>query len=135
MEGTISHSSMASFTTEPDNPTIKLIEQYMTAKGKKPEERVWTCPLSWAMCHTILDCVEKGVARVGWKNMDGGVIKEEMLKLKDYDAWKICKYTFTEDIRSPRATRISVVRNGKIEYLTGEWVQTPDLRPYELRGK
>jgi len=74
---------------------------------------------------------ENAIAEVGWENLDADALKNQIYKLKDYDA-EVGIFTYSPDKPEPRHARIVQFKGGKILPIT-DWRVCPDLRPAEYK--
>jgi len=102
------------------------------AHDRGSHERVMGYIASWGVGYTLFYCIDKAVEEVGWDNLSGEALRDQLLKLDDFSPLGLAKFTFTADKMEPRQVRIFQAEGGKLLPIT-DWVTCPDLRPYDYR--
>lgn len=128
-EGLIMNRALASWS-ETDNPGIQLALSIMEKNNRGPEMRGSGYLSGIAGIYTVCEAINAAVDAVGWENLDGKAVKEQLEKFKDLDVLGLGKITFSVDKHEPRKVRIYQVQGGEILPIT-DYVTCPDLRPYE----
>ena len=126
-EGMVGPRSFASWS-ETDNPGVKLVVSIADKNNRQAKERVMGYLGVIAGVNMCFDAIGKAAKAVGWDKLNGTAIKDQFIKMNNYDSMGITKYTYTTTKPESTSTRIFKAEGGKLLPVTG-WVTCPDLKP------
>lgn len=131
MEGAVPIMPFASWD-EADHPGVKVMAKYFKMNKRDPAYRTVMYPLSFPFVLTAADAISRAVDEVGWEKLDGKAVKAQVEKLRDFAPLGITYWTFTPTRRTPSKAYIGMMKDGKIQPVTG-WRECPDLRPAKYK--
>ena len=132
MEGWVAAMPIASYK-EKNLPGMKaVLESFDKHGGLAPKEAGVVVPLSWAVILTLREVVDRAVDKVGWENLDGEAVKNQLENLRDFTAGGLVRYDFSPTKHTPGKTVIMQIKNGQLDPITG-WRECPDLRPAKFK--
>ena len=113
---------------EVEVPGIKLmVDNQMKWYGKVVRENPYV--IGWADAARICEVIERAIDTVGYENLNGRAIKEELDNMKDYDTYGVVKITYTpEDHRGSDRVAVYQIKGGKIVRVS-DWRKAPMLVP------
>ncbi|MDY6969197.1 MAG: ABC transporter substrate-binding protein [Spirochaetota bacterium] len=114
------------------NPGIKLLSKWFKKKKRRPQERTIVYQLAFSNVLNIREVISRAVDAVGWENLDGEALKEQVEKLNNYSPLGLSYFTFDEKRRAPNKGYIAKIKGGKILPIT-DWLELPDLRPEKYK--
>ncbi len=126
-KGMVGPRSFASWS-ETDNPGVKLVTSLADKNNRQAKERVLGYLGVIAGVSMCFDAIAKAAGAVGWDKLDGYAVQQQLLKMNNYDALGITKYTYTATKPEPSSTRIYQSDGGKLLPIS-DWVTCPDLKP------
>ena len=132
MEDWVAAMPIASYGDK-DSPGMKtLLSYYEKHGGLAPKDAGVMVPLAWAMLLTLKEVVGQVVDSVGWDNLNGTTVKNQLEKLSGFTADGLINYDFTPTRHTPNKTMIMKIKNGQLVPITG-WRKCPDLRPAKYK--
>ncbi len=78
------------------------------------------------------DAIAKAAEAEGWDKLSGTTIKNQFIKMNNFDALGITRYTYTATKPESTSTRIFKAEGGKLLPIT-DWVSCPDLKPAAVK--
>lgn len=130
-EGAVGPRSYASWAM-PEVEGISMAIAAADRHNRDVSQRVLSYIACWAALYTVCDSMNTIIKEQGWNNLNGEMLRAEMLKLNDYQPFGITRYTFSADKPEPRDAQIFQVQGGKLIPIT-DWVKCPDLRPSQYQ--
>jgi len=131
VEGMVGPRSFASWSMT-EAKGVSLAAAAFLKHDRKVEERTAGYLVAWPVLYTVGYCMNKVVEEDGWKKLSGVTLREQFLKLNDFQPLGMTRYTFTADRPAPTQTLIFQVIEGRLVPIT-DWVTCPDLRPATFR--
>jgi branched-chain amino acid transport system substrate-binding protein len=139
-EGTIQMTGVASegylmpkvfpWFDETDVPGIKLmLDNQMKYRGKVVKDSAY--PPGWIMAALACEAIKRAIENVGYENLDGAAIKQELDNMQDFDVYGLASVTYKDrplDHRGITKVAVYEVKDGKIVPVT-EWREVPSLVP------
>lgn len=127
-EGVITPRSLATWD-DVNNSAVKKMIAIADANNREPKLRDTTYAITTATTLVVAEVLKKAVEAVGWEQLNGEAVYNQLIKLKDFAPLGGMNYwNFTQDIRNTRKAYIAQIQGGKILPITG-WREIPDLRP------
>jgi branched-chain amino acid transport system substrate-binding protein len=126
-KGMVGPRSFASWS-ETDNPGVKLVVSLADKNNRQAKERVMGYLGVIAGVNMCFDAIGKAAKAVGWDKLSGSAVRDQFLKMNNFDSMGITKYTYTATKPESTATRIFKAEGGKLLPIT-DWVNCPDLKP------
>ena len=122
-KGMVGPRSFASWS-ETDNPGVKLVTSLADKNNRQPKERVMGYLGVIAGVNMCFDAIAKAAKAEGWDKLSGTTIKNQFIKMNNFDSMGITKYTYTATKPESTSTRIFKAEGGKLLPIT-DWVQLP----------
>ncbi len=130
-KGMVGPRSFASWS-ETDNPGVKLVTALADKNNRQPKERVMGYLGVIAGVNMCFDAIAKAAQAEGWDKLSGTTIKNQFIKMNNFDALGITRYTYTATKPESTSTRIFKAEGGKLLPIT-DWVSCPDLKPAAVK--
>ena len=126
-KGMVGPRSFASWS-ETDNPGVKLVTSLADKNNRQPKERVMGYLGVIAGVNMCFEAIGLAAKAEGWDKLSGTTIKNQFVKMNNFDSMGITKYTYTSTKPESTSTRIFKAEGGKLLPIT-DWVSCPDLKP------
>ena len=116
---------------EPEVPGIKLmIDNMMKYHGKVGKEGGYV--FGWMSAAVVCEAISRAIENVGYENLDGLAIKEELDGMKDFDVYGLASITYKPgDHRGATSMAVYEVRGGEI-VRASDWREAPSARDWKF---
>jgi len=113
---------------ETDIPGMKaLVDNQLKYSGNIEREPNYMA--GWVPSAISTEAVRRAIAKVGYENLDGLAVQEELENMKDFDAQGLITIDYLpNDVRGTHKAAIYQVQSGKLVRIS-DWLETPVLTP------
>lgn len=120
--------------SETDDPFIQRATKIAKEQGRRRKDLLNAYFLGVANVLTIYDLLNQLVPKVGWKGINGRVLRQQLETWgKDYDLHGLVKFDYTPQWRTPMTARLVAIKDGQWVPVT-DWRRMPGLIKADLKG-